>query len=116
MLSQAATYLAACPKSNRSYVAIEKALEAVRRTGNLDIPMSIRNAPTKMMKQWGYGKDYQYAHNDQRGWTPHQFLPDALKDEQFYVPSEHGQEGKIKESLEKRGKKYLNHNAETHTP
>jgi putative ATPase len=105
ILAQATTYLACAEKSNRSYVAIEEALEAVKQTGAAEIPYAIRNAPTKMMKEWGYGKDYRYAHNQEGGWAEMQFLPDILKDRRFYQPSGMGQEKKIQEFLEKRGKK-----------
>jgi len=92
--AQATTYLACSEKSNRSYLAIDKALDAVKRTGALEIPMHIRNAPTAPMKEWGYGKGYQYPHNDPRGWVEETYLPEELKQVRFYEPSEHGQEKK----------------------
>lgn len=104
ILAQATTYLASAEKSNRSYVAINEAIETVKQTGNLDIPYSIRNAPTSAMKDWGYGKGYQYAHNAESGWVPMQFLPDAIKDKRFYRPTENGVEKNLKEFLKKRGK------------
>lgn len=110
ILSQAATFLACSEKSNRSYVAINEAIETVKHTGNLDIPYAIRNAPTKAMKDWGYGKGYQYAHNAEKGWTPMQFMPDLLRDRRFYQPSHHGTEKKFQEFLRERGKP-LNENA-----
>jgi putative ATPase len=104
VLSQATTYLACCEKSNRSYAAIEEAIQTVRQTGNLEIPHSIRNAPTKMMKDWGYGKGYKYAHNDERGWVEMQFLPDKIKDRRFYKPTTHGVEKTISDFLKRKGK------------
>jgi putative ATPase len=105
VLAQATTYLACSEKSNRAYQAIEEALETVRQTGNLDIPMHIRNAPTKMMKDWGYGKGYDYPHSHAEGWVAVQYLPDRLKDKRFYKPSQHGSEKKFEEFLKNRGKK-----------
>jgi putative ATPase len=102
ILGQAVTYLACCEKSNRSYLAIDEAIDCVRKTGNLEIPMHIRNAPTKLMKDWGYGKDYQYAHNDPRGWVEDNYLPEKIKNRTFYKPSEHGQEKKLLEFLKQR--------------
>ena len=104
ILAQATTYLASAEKSNRSYQAIETALATVRETGMLDIPMAIRNAPTTMMKEWGYGKDYKYAHKYDDGWTPMQFLPDAIKNRRFYQPTQNGVEKTLSEFLRKRGK------------
>ena len=104
VLAQAATYLACCEKSNRSYAAIEEAIQTVRETGNLEIPHAIRNAPTRMMKEWGYGKGYKYAHSDERGWVEMQFLPDRIKERRFYRPSGHGIEKTMLEFLKKRGK------------
>jgi len=104
VLAQATTYLACAEKSNRAYAAIEEALATVRRTGMLDIPLSIRNAPTSAMKEWGYGKDYKYAHDSAEGWVPMQFLPDAIKNQRFYKPTRHGVEKSLSEFLSKRGK------------
>jgi putative ATPase len=104
VLSQCTTYLACSEKSNRAYVAINEAIEAVKRTGAAAIPMHIRNAPTKLMKEWGYGKNYQYPHDRADGWVKEQYLPDELKDVRFYKPSEHGSEKKIREFLKSRGK------------
>ncbi len=104
ILSQVTTYLASCEKSNRSYMAIEEAIATVKTTGSLDIPYAIRNAPTKQMKEWGYGKEYKYAHNYESGWVSMQFLPDKIKDRRFYQPSNHGVEKNLGEYLKKRGK------------
>lgn len=105
ILSQATTYLACSEKSNRAYVAINEALDTVRATGNLEIPMHIRNAPTRLMKEWGYGKGYDYPHGHEEGWVKSTYLPEALKEKRFYRPSEHGSEKKFQDFLKARGKK-----------
>jgi putative ATPase len=94
-LAQVTTYLATAPKSNRSYMALNKALAEIEVSGNLKIPQSVRNAPTQMMKNLGYGKDYLYAHDHPKGYAPQQFLPDELKDKKFYEPVERGYEKHI---------------------
>jgi putative ATPase len=99
-LAQAVTYLASAPKSNRSYLAINKAQEIVRQSGALPIPLALRSAQTKLAKNIGYGKDYHYAHEGAKGWVPQEFLPTELKNEKFYEPSERGFEKRIKEFLE----------------
>ncbi|MBY0369267.1 replication-associated recombination protein A [bacterium] len=104
VLAHATTYLACSEKSNRSYRAIEDALEVVRTRGNLEIPYAIRNAPTAAMKDWGYGKGYVYPHDHDGGWAPAQYLPDAIKDRRFYKPSGNGSEKKLQEFLKERGK------------
>lgn len=104
ILSQATTYLACSEKSNRSYLAIERALEVVRKTGAPEIPMHLRNAPTRLMKDWGYGKDYDYPHDHDKGWTEVRYLPDSLKHQRFYRPSENGSEKKFRDFLKARGK------------
>ncbi len=98
-LAQVVTYLACAPKSNRSYLAINKAQEVVQKQGALPVPLSLRSAQTKLSKSIGYGKDYQYSHEGPKGWVPQQFLPDALKDTKFYEPSERGFEKRIREFL-----------------
>lgn len=104
ILSQAATYLACSEKSNRAYLAINEALNTVRTTGNLEIPMHIRNAPTKQMKEWGYGKGYDYPHSHAEGWVKTSYLPDEIREKRFYRPSEHGSEKKFRDFLKTRGK------------
>jgi putative ATPase len=99
-LSQAVCYLASAPKSNRAYLAYKQALQVVRQTGNLEIPLSIRNAPTKMMKEQGYGEGYQYAHNYKQGKTSQVFLPESIKDSVFYEPKDSGYEKHIKAYLD----------------
>lgn len=100
-LAQATTYLAASPKSNRSYVAINQALEDVRKTGSLEVPFHLRNAVTGLMKSMGYGKGYVYAHDDQSGAQMLEYLPEAVRGRTYYCPSDHGTEGQLKKHLEK---------------
>lgn len=100
ILSNVATYLAGAPKSNASYVAISEAMDDVRRLPNLPVPLHLRNAPTKLMKDLDYGKGYKYAHEFQDNFIEQQNLPDQLKDKQYYHPTENGREKQIKERLE----------------
>ncbi len=100
ILSHVATYLSSAPKSNASYTAITDAAEAVRRLPNLPVPLHLRNAPTQLMKELDYGKNYRYAHEYDNNFIPQQHLPDRLKDAQFYHPTENGREKQIKERLE----------------
>jgi len=102
VLAQTVTYLACCEKSNRSYMAILEAEKLVKEKRDLQVPMHLRNAPTQAMKQWGHGKNYQYPHNDKRGWVAESYLPDAISTMRFYQPSEHGSEKKIKDFLKAR--------------
>ncbi len=104
ILSQCATYLATSPKSNASYMAIKKAQQAVNDTGDLSVPLSIRNAPTKLMKELGYGENYQYAHDYEKNFVEHEFLPDELKDTSFYEPGDNAKENRIREFLRTRWK------------
>lgn len=109
ILAQCVTYLAAAPKSNASYIGIEKALEEVRKNPLAKVPLHLRNAPTKLMKELGYGTDYKYAHDYQNHFVEENYLPDELAGKQFYFPTEQGQEKKIKEwlkSLWKKKKRY----------
>lgn len=109
ILAQCVTYLASAPKSNASYIGIEKALEEVRKNPLAKVPLHLRNAPTKLMKELGYGTDYKYAHDFQNHFVEENYLPDELAGKQFYFPTEQGQEKKIKEwlkSLWKKKKKY----------
>jgi putative ATPase len=99
ILSQCAVYLATSAKSNSTYVAIDKALAKVRETGNLSIPLHLRNAPTKLMKDLSYGKGYQYAHNFQNNFADQEFLPAEISGEQFFTPSTNPSEMKIREQL-----------------
>jgi putative ATPase len=99
ILAQAATYLASCPKSNASYLAISKAKADVELTGELAVPLHLRNAPTKLMKQMDYGKDYKYSHDYEGHFAEQQYLPEELKDRIYYQPADIGAEAKIKERL-----------------
>ena len=96
-LSQVTTYLACAPKSNRSYMALNKAREVFKKTGRLPIPLSLRSAKTKLSKDLGYGKEYQYAHDSQRGWKEMDFLPESLEGEVFYDISDIGFEKTMKQ-------------------
>lgn len=98
-LAEATVYLATSPKSNSAYEAINEALEFVRETGNLSIPLHLRNAPTKLMSQLGYGKDYKYAHAYEGHFVKQQFLPDGATDERFWHPQENASENKLNERM-----------------
>lgn len=101
ILAQCAVYLAASPKSNASYLAIEKALGNVHESGDLPVPLSIRNAPTKLMKSLGYGKNYQYAHQYEGNFVATEFLPDELKGTKFYEPGNNPREEELRKHLRK---------------
>lgn len=92
ILSQCATYLASSPKSNAAYEAINKAQKLVRETGDLSVPLSIRNAPTKLMKELGYGDDYKYAHHFDNNFAEHEFLPEEIKNTKLYNPGNNARE------------------------
>ena len=99
ILSECTIYLATSPKSNSAYMAIEKAQKMVRKTGDLPVPLHLRNAPTKLMKELEYGKDYKYAHSFEDNFTEQEFLPEEIKNEKFYIPGKNQQEQKILERL-----------------
>ena len=101
ILSQCATYLACSPKSNSSTVAIGSAMSKVNETGDLPVPLAVRNAPTKMMKEMGYGKDYQYAHSFEGNFADMEFLPDEIKGTRFYDPGKNPREEEIRDFLRK---------------
>jgi putative ATPase len=103
-LAQGVTYLALAPKSNRSYLAYKEAKREVYEYGDLEIPLHIRNAPTKLMKDLDYGKNYQYAHNQENQIPTHHHLPDRIKDKVFYQPKKIGFEEKHFEKLEETKK------------
>ncbi len=86
ILSQCTVYLASSPKSNASYLAIDDAIEKVKTTGNLPVPLHLRNAPTKLMKELNYGKEYQYSHQYENNFSNQEFLPEELSGTAFYVP------------------------------
>ncbi|MEE9495807.1 MAG: replication-associated recombination protein A, partial [Desulfobacterales bacterium] len=100
-LAQAVVYLATAPKSNSIYSAFGKAKAAIKKTGSLPVPFHIRNAPTKLMKDLGYGKNYKYAHNYENAIVPQEYLPDELKGQFFYFPTNRGFEKIIKDRLDK---------------
>ena len=99
ILSECTIYLATSPKSNSAYEAINSALAEVKASGNLSIPLAIRNAPTKLMKQLGYGKEYKYSHSYKGNFAEQDFLPQEIKSSRFYFPQENPQEKNIKERL-----------------
>ncbi|MEQ9618524.1 MAG: replication-associated recombination protein A [Deltaproteobacteria bacterium] len=105
ILAQAATYLSSCPKSNASYKAISAALSEVRSKPGVAIPIHLRNAPTKLMKDIGYGKDYKYSHDSEDHFIDQDFLPEELKDRIFYEPTEIGREANLKKYLKSKWKK-----------
>jgi putative ATPase len=96
-LAQAVTYLATAPKSNASYLGIDEALAEVRKSGSLPVPLHVRNAPTRLMKDLGYGKNYRYAHDYDEGYVPQLHLPERLQGRRFYRPTSHGYEKMIGE-------------------
>ncbi len=100
VLSQAATYLASCPKSNASYRAVEDALGDVRALPDEPVPLHLRNAPTGLMKGLGYGADYRYSHDFEKAFVEQQYLPDGLKEKVYYHPTENGAEKKIRDRLQ----------------
>ena len=100
ILSQCAIYLACSPKSNASYMAIKEAQSVVKQTGDLSVPLSIRNAPTKLMKELGYGKAYEYAHNYEGNFVQHEFLPKKIEGASFYKPGNNTRENALKKYLQ----------------
>ncbi len=104
ILSQCATYLACSPKSNAAYLAINQAQQLVKETGDLSVPLSIRNAPTKLMKELGYGSDYKYAHSYEGNFVELEFLPDSIKNTKLYDPGNNPRENNHREFLKKRWK------------
>ncbi|PJB13398.1 MAG: AAA family ATPase [Flavobacteriales bacterium CG_4_9_14_3_um_filter_40_17] len=107
ILSQCAVYLATSPKSNSSYTAIAQAQDLVKRSGNLPIPLHLRNAPTKLMKDLDYGKGYKYAHNFAGNFVEQGFMPDEIEGTKLYEPGQNQREFSIREFLKKLwGKKY----------
>ena len=107
LLSECVIYLATSPKSNTAYKAINEAQEKVRQTGNLPIPIHLRNAPTKLIKELGYGEDYKYAHDYKNQFIEQEFLPEEIKGTTFYQPGEDQKEKSIRDFLKSRwNKKY----------
>jgi putative ATPase len=99
ILSETALYLATSPKSNSSIRAIDEALEIVKETGDLSVPLNIRNAPTSLMKELGYGKNYKYAHSFEGNFAQEEFLPAEIRDKVIYQPQENQREEEIKKKL-----------------
>ena len=107
LLSECVIYLATSPKSNTAYKAINEAQEKVRETGNLPIPLHLRNAPTKLMKELGYGEDYKYAHDYKNQFIEQEFLPEEIKGTTLYQPGDNQKEKSIRDFLKSRwNKKY----------
>lgn len=107
ILAQAATYLATSPKSNKSYLSIFEAIDTVKETGDLPVPMHLRNAPTKLMKDLNYGDGYLYSHDYPNNFVLQEFLPDAIAGKVFYDPGENAREKEIRSFLAVRwGNKY----------
>ncbi|ACF14218.1 AAA ATPase central domain protein [Chloroherpeton thalassium ATCC 35110] len=99
-LAQGVTYLASCKKSNASYLGIEKALDAVKKVPNASVPLHLRNAPTQLMKNSGFGKEYKYPHDFQGHFVPENYFPENLAEKSFYKPTEQGIEKRLKEHLQ----------------
>ena len=104
ILSQCAVYLATSPKSNASYMAIGEAQAVVKQTGDLPVPIHLRNAPTKLMKELGYGDEYQYSHNFANNFSEQEYLPDAISNTVFYNPGTNSRENGTREFLKNRWK------------
>jgi len=109
ILSQATIYLATSPKSNASYQAINEAMDLVRKTGNLSVPLHIRNAPTKLMKDIGYGANYAYSHNYEGNFKAQEYLPDEIKNAKFYEPGKNAKEDSIRKFLKDNWKDKYNY-------
>jgi putative ATPase len=109
ILGQCAVYLANSPKSNASYEAIGKAQQLVQKTGDLSVPLHLRNAPTKLMKDLNYGKDYKYAHNHENNFIDQEFLPEEISNSKLYEPGNNVRENSFREFLKKRWKKKYNY-------
>ena len=104
ILSQCAVYLATSPKSNASYLAIGTAQQLVKQTGDLSVPIHLRNAPTKLMKELGYGEEYKYAHDYANNFAEQEFLPDVIKETVLYNPGNNSRENSTREFLKNRWK------------
>jgi putative ATPase len=104
ILSQCAVYLATSAKSNASYLAIGKAQQIVKQTGDLPVPLHLRNAPTKLMKELGYGEEYKYSHDYDHNFAEQEFLPDALKNTTLYNPGNNSRENELRSFLKNRWK------------
>lgn len=105
-LSETAIYLATSPKSNSAYMAIDAALEAVSREGDLPVPLHLRNAPTKLMKELGYSEGYKYAHDYKGNFADLQFLPEEMEGRKFYDPGNNSRENEIRKRMQQLWPKY----------
>jgi len=104
ILSEAVIYLATSPKSNSAYMAINQAQDLVRKTGGLPVPLHLRNAPTKLMKELDYGKDYRYAHDFSNNFVAEEFLPNEVSGTKLFDPQHNAQEEKIRQTLQQQWK------------
>ncbi|MFO7853005.1 MAG: replication-associated recombination protein A [Bacteroidota bacterium] len=111
ILSETAIYLACSPKSNTAYIAIDKAIEEVKRSGDKGVPLHLRNAPTGLMKDLDYGKDYRYPHSYQDSFTQEDYLPEGLKGTVFYTPGDNQREREFRNRLRILWKKYYDYNS-----
>jgi putative ATPase len=102
-LANAVLYVASAPKSNRAYLALHAAVEAARRVPDAPVPLHLRNAHSRLMREWGYGKEYRYAHDYEDGYVEMECLPPELSGERFYEPSERGYERRIADAMRARG-------------
>lgn len=102
-LANAILYVANAPKSNRAYMALARAREAAQQSADAPVPLHLRNASTSLMKEWGFGADYKYAHNYEDAFVEMSCLPDALADARFYEPSDRGEESRIRDRMKERG-------------
>ena len=109
ILSQCAIYLATSPKSNASYLAIGTAQQLVKQTGDLSVPIHLRNAPTKLMKELGYGEEYKYSHDYQNNFAEQEYLPDDLQNTAIYIPGNNSRENTTREFLKNRWKNKYNY-------
>jgi putative ATPase len=109
ILSQCATYLASSPKSNSATVAIGAAMNAVQQHGDLPVPLHIRNAPTRLMKDMNYGKGYQYSHNGEGNFIEQEYLPDDIKGTRFFEPGNNARENELRKFLKERWKGKYNY-------
>lgn len=100
-LAEATVYLATSPKSNSAYLGINQALSLVRETGNEPVPLHLRNAPTQLMTELGYGEGYKYAHDYEDNFVLQQFMPDRLKNKKIWTPQKNASEEKIRERMER---------------
>lgn len=106
ILSQTAVYLACSAKSNASYMAIEAAMEVAKKSGNLPVPLHLRNAPTKLMKELSYGKNYEYAHSHKGNFVDLEYLPESISGTKFYEPGENPRELEMRKDLKLKWEKY----------